>query len=118
MGKKDINEFTDKETARREDAVLKRVLSTPPKHKTAKDDKANPPQGARQVSVGERSVGEKKKTETRPDRENLSACLDSLPLSEIKFEHFDGVIRRELVVGECARQPEQPAVPAHSYSER
>jgi hypothetical protein len=25
MGKKDINEFTDKETARREDAVLKRV---------------------------------------------------------------------------------------------
>jgi hypothetical protein len=43
MGKKDVNEFTDKETARREDAVLKRVLSTPPKHKTAKDDAANTP---------------------------------------------------------------------------
>jgi hypothetical protein len=43
MGKKDVNEFTDKETARREDAVLQRVLSTPPKHKTAKDDAANTP---------------------------------------------------------------------------
>jgi hypothetical protein len=43
MGKKDVNEFTDKETVRREDAVLKRVLSTPSKHKTAKDDTANPP---------------------------------------------------------------------------
>jgi hypothetical protein len=55
--------------------------------------------------------------ETRPDRENLSACLDSLSLSEVKFEHIDGVIRRELVIGECALQPEQPAIPAHSYSE-
>jgi uncharacterized membrane protein len=32
-----------------------------------------------------------------------------LSLSKIKFEHTDGVIRRELVSGECARQHEQPA---------
>jgi hypothetical protein len=63
MGKKDINAFTDKESARREDAVLKRVLSTPPKHKTAKDDKANPPQKrgrTTSLSRGEISRGEKK----------------------------------------------------------
>jgi hypothetical protein len=108
MGKKDINVFTDKETARREDAILKRVLSTPPKHKTAKDDKANQPQErGRTTSLSRGEISrERKKTETRPDRENLSACLDSLSLSEVKFEHIDGVIRRELVVGECARQPE------------
>jgi hypothetical protein len=35
-----------------------------------------------------------------------------LSLSEIKSEHTDAVIRRESVSGECARQPEQPAVPA------
>ena len=38
-----------------------------------------------------------------------------MSLSEIKFEHIDGVIRRELVSGECAPQPERPAVPAHPY---
>jgi hypothetical protein len=37
----------------------------------------------------------------------------SLSLSEIKSEHTDGVIRRELESEECARWPEQPAVPAH-----
>ena len=40
-----------------------------------------------------------------------------LSLSEIKFEHTDAVMRRELVSGERARQPKQPAVPAHTYSE-
>ncbi len=59
MGKKDVNEFTDKETARREDAVLKRVLSTPPKHK---DDAANTPKKrgrTTSLSRGEISRGEK-----------------------------------------------------------
>ena len=37
-------------------------------------------------------------------------------MSEIKSERTDGVIRRELVSGACARQPEQPAVPAHPCS--
>jgi hypothetical protein len=32
-----------------------------------------------------------------------------LSLSEIKSEHTDGVIRRELVLEECVRWPEQPA---------
>jgi len=62
MGKKDVNEFTDKETARREDAVLKRVLSTPPKHKTAKDDATNTPKKrgrTTSLSRGEISRGEK-----------------------------------------------------------
>ncbi len=36
-------EYSEEETARRYDATLKRVLSTPPKHRTAKDEKANPP---------------------------------------------------------------------------
>jgi hypothetical protein len=61
MGKKDLNEFADKETAR-EDAVLKRVLSTPPKHKTAKDNKANPLKKrgrTTSLSRGEISRGEK-----------------------------------------------------------
>jgi hypothetical protein len=62
MGKKDVNEFTDKETARREDAVLQRVLSTPPKHKTAKDDAANTLKKrgrTTSLSRGEISRGEK-----------------------------------------------------------
>ena len=62
MGKKDVNEFTDKETVRREDAVLKRVLSTPSKHKTAKDDTVNPPKKrgrTTSLSRGEISRGEK-----------------------------------------------------------
>jgi hypothetical protein len=61
MGKKDVNEFTDKETARREDAA-QRVLSTPPKHKTAKDDAANTPKKrgrTTSLSRGEISRGEK-----------------------------------------------------------
>jgi hypothetical protein len=40
-----------------------------------------------------------------------------LSMSEIKSEHTDGVIRREWVSGECARQPEQPAVAVHPCSE-
>jgi hypothetical protein len=38
-------------------------------------------------------------------------------VSEIKSKHIDGVIRRELVSGEYARRPEQPALPANPYSE-
>jgi hypothetical protein len=67
MGKKDVNEFTGKETARPEDAVLERHLSTPPKHKTAKDDTANPPRKrgrTTSLSRGEISRGE------RNDRNN------------------------------------------------
>src|SRR5208282_6403346 len=37
--------------------------------------------------------------------------------SEIKSEHSDGVIRRELASGECARQPEQAAAAVHPCSE-
>jgi hypothetical protein len=40
-----------------------------------------------------------------------------LSLSEIKSEHSDDVIRRELVSGECARRLEQPAAAAHPCSE-
>jgi hypothetical protein len=61
MGKKDVNEFTDKET-HREDAEQKRVPTTPPEHKTAKDDKANPPKKrgrTTSLSRGEISRGEK-----------------------------------------------------------
>jgi hypothetical protein len=36
-----------------------------------------------------------------------------LSLSEIKSEHTDGVIRRELVLQECAQLPEQPVAPVH-----
>ena len=43
--------------------------------------------------------------------------IDLVSLSEIKTEHSDGVIRRELVSGECARRPEQPAAAAHPCSE-
>jgi hypothetical protein len=39
-----------------------------------------------------------------------------LSLSELKSEDTDGVIRREMVSGKCARQPGQPAVPAHPYT--
>jgi hypothetical protein len=55
MGKKDVNEFADKETARED--------STPPKHKTAKDNTANPlKKRGRTTSLnrGEISRGEKK----------------------------------------------------------
>ena len=40
----------------------------------------------------------------------------SLSMSEIKSEHSDGVIRRELESEECARWPEQPVGPAHPCS--
>jgi hypothetical protein len=42
MGKKERSEFTDEEIARRYEATLKRVLTTPPKHRAGKDEKANP----------------------------------------------------------------------------
>jgi hypothetical protein len=42
MSKKDEH-YSDEETARRYEATLKRVLSTPPKLRTAKGEKANPP---------------------------------------------------------------------------
>jgi len=35
--------YSDEEIARRYEATLKRVLTTPPKHRTAKGGKANPP---------------------------------------------------------------------------
>jgi len=54
-----------------------------------------------------------------------SAIFDNWPhyhvrlsLSEIKSEHSDGVIRRELVSGECALRTEQPVALAHPCSER
>jgi hypothetical protein len=37
------DQFNDEEIARRYEATLKRVLATPPKHRTAKGEKANPP---------------------------------------------------------------------------
>jgi hypothetical protein len=44
MRKKDSTEtMSDQEIARRYEATLKRVLSTPPEHRTAKGEKANPP---------------------------------------------------------------------------
>lgn len=42
MGEKD-QKFSDEEIARRYEATLKRVLTTPPQHRTAKGEKANPP---------------------------------------------------------------------------
>jgi hypothetical protein len=35
--------YSDEETARRYEATLKRVLNTPPQHRAAKGEKANPP---------------------------------------------------------------------------
>jgi hypothetical protein len=35
--------YSDEEIARRYDATLKRVLTTPPQHRTAKGEKVNPP---------------------------------------------------------------------------
>jgi len=44
MRKKDSTEaMSDHEIARRYEATLKRVLTTPPKHRTAKGEKASPP---------------------------------------------------------------------------
>jgi hypothetical protein len=36
-------DYTEEETIERREAMLKRMLSTPPKHRTAKGEKANPP---------------------------------------------------------------------------
>ena len=36
-------QYSDAEIARRYEETLKRVLTTPPQHRTAKSDKANPP---------------------------------------------------------------------------
>jgi hypothetical protein len=35
--------YSDEEISRRYEATLKSVLATPPQHKTAKGEKANPP---------------------------------------------------------------------------
>jgi len=43
MGKKSDDQFTEEETIARREAMLKRMFSTPPKHRTAKAEKANPP---------------------------------------------------------------------------
>jgi hypothetical protein len=37
------DEYTDEEIARRYEATLKRVLTTPAQHRTAKGEKATPP---------------------------------------------------------------------------
>jgi hypothetical protein len=37
------DQFSDEEIARRYEATLKRVLATPPKHRTTKGEKENPP---------------------------------------------------------------------------
>ena len=36
-------DYTEEETIARREAMLKRMLATPPQHRTAKGDKANPP---------------------------------------------------------------------------
>jgi hypothetical protein len=43
MGEKERSEFSEEEIARRYEATLKLVLTTPPKHRTTKGDKASPP---------------------------------------------------------------------------
>jgi hypothetical protein len=35
--------YSDEETIARREAMLKRMLSTPPQHRSAKGDKTNPP---------------------------------------------------------------------------
>jgi hypothetical protein len=37
------DQYTEEETIARREAMLKRMLATPPKHRTAKGEKANPP---------------------------------------------------------------------------
>ncbi len=39
-----------------------------------------------------------------------------MSLSEIKSDHGDGVVRRELASAESVRRPEQPAAPPHPRS--
>jgi hypothetical protein len=43
VSRKSDDQYSDEEIARRYDATLKRVLTTPPKHRMAKGEKANPP---------------------------------------------------------------------------
>jgi hypothetical protein len=37
------SDYSEEETIARREAMLKRMLSTPPQHRTAKGEKANPP---------------------------------------------------------------------------
>jgi len=39
----DNDQYSEEEIARRYEATLKSVLTTPPKHRVAKGEKANPP---------------------------------------------------------------------------
>jgi hypothetical protein len=41
--KKDAGPYSERETIARREAMLKRMLSTPPQHRAAKGEKANPP---------------------------------------------------------------------------
>jgi hypothetical protein len=41
--KKSDVEYTEEETIARREAMLKRMLSTPPQHRAAKGEKASPP---------------------------------------------------------------------------
>ena len=41
--KKSAVEYSEEETVARREAMLKRMFSTPPQHRTAKGEKANPP---------------------------------------------------------------------------
>jgi hypothetical protein len=41
--KKSDDQYPEEETIARREAMLKRMLSTPPQHRTAKGEKANPP---------------------------------------------------------------------------
>jgi hypothetical protein len=44
MSDKDTNDqYSEEETIARREAMLKRMFSTPPQHRTAKGEKANPP---------------------------------------------------------------------------
>jgi hypothetical protein len=40
---KNVEVYSDEEIGRRYEATLKRVLTTPPQHRAAKGEKANPP---------------------------------------------------------------------------
>jgi hypothetical protein len=40
--KRSDDQFSEEETIARREAMLKRMLSTPPKHRVAKGEKANP----------------------------------------------------------------------------
>jgi hypothetical protein len=42
-GNKTDEQYTEEETIARREAMLKRMFSTPPQHRTTKGDKANPP---------------------------------------------------------------------------